>query len=294
MKLIIFFLCIFLVSKNIHSQSYFYSFENTFSGWDTTGIDLQLGDTTITWSIHPSDEYSIDSSYSMQFYLENYNDAGKIWIQKPFIVQQQKDYIVNIDYKFASRDFGLANLWTIITGVYLSPPDSAHELIYQGYTGNGFNFDTGYVWLDKNYEFNINSDTSNNLWIVIGIWGNWEVPRTYYIDSLSINIEEGNTGSLSDETGFITDYCLYQNYPNPFNPVTIITYSIPYASNVTIKVFDILGNEIATLLDEEKYAGFYKLTWDAVSARGELPSGVYFCRMQAGNFVQIKKMLLLR
>ncbi|MFW9952194.1 MAG: hypothetical protein ACFFKA_18900, partial [Candidatus Thorarchaeota archaeon] len=223
-----------LFSIKLLAQNYFYSFENTYSGWDTVGIDLQLGDTTIVWSIHPSDDRAVDSSFSLRYYLENFNDAGKIWIQKSFSVEQQSDYIVNIDYKFASRDFGMANLWTIITGVHLSPPESANELIYQDHTGNGFNFDTGYVWLDKNYEFNINSDTSNNFWIVIGIWGNWEAPRTYYIDSLSIQIQKDNPNSVEDSKR-LNDYDLQQNFPNPFNPITKIKYSIPQTSNIVIK-----------------------------------------------------------
>jgi len=300
-KIIILITCVFSISGNVFSQSYFYSFENTFSGWDTTGIDLQLGDTTVVWSIHPSDEYAADSSYSMQFYLENYNDAGKIWIQKPFSVEPQKDYIVNINYKFASRDFGTANLWTIITGVHLLPPDSAQELIYQGNTGNGFNFDTGYVWLDKHYEFNINTETSNNLWIVVGIWGNWEVPRTYYIDSLSINIEEENPGTLSDDAGFYSDYYLTQNYPNPFNPSTKINYSLPEPCWVQIKIYDLPGNEIKTIINEKKPAGTYELIWNTASDAGGLPSGVYFYRIKAtpiggqtGDYVQTKKMILMK
>ena len=89
-------LSLLFFSTKLFAQSYFYSFENTYSGWDTVGIDLQLGDTTIVWSIHPSDERAVDSSYSLRYYLENYNDAGKIWIQKPFSVEQQSDYIMII------------------------------------------------------------------------------------------------------------------------------------------------------------------------------------------------------
>jgi len=290
MKVIISLLYIVLFSNCILSQSFFYSFENTFSGWDTTGIDLQLGDTTIAWSIHPSNELAIDSSFSMQYYLENYNDAGKIWIQRPFNVEQQKDYNVKIDYKLASRDFGLANLWTIITGVHLSPPTDAQDLMYQGHTGNGFNFDTGYVWLNKNYDFNIPSDTSNKLWIVIGIWGNWEVARTYYIDSLSIHIQVNNPSDLPDDRKFVTDYYLHQNYPNPFNPTTKINYQIPELSFVTLKVFDVLGNVIVTLLNDEKPAGNYEVEFGAIN----LPSGIYFYRLQTGSFVETKKMVLMK
>ena len=69
-------LSILLFSNPILPQSYFYSFENTYSGWDTIGIDLELGDTVIAWSIHPSNELAIDSSFSMRYYLENSLIAG--------------------------------------------------------------------------------------------------------------------------------------------------------------------------------------------------------------------------
>ncbi len=83
---------------------------------------------------------------------------------------------------------------------------------------------------------------------------------------------------------------LEQNYPNPFNPVTTIRYSVPEISKVQIKVYDVLGNEISTLLNEEKHAGTYELTWNAAN----LPSGVYFYRIQASEFISTKKMILLK
>ncbi|MCW8811167.1 MAG: T9SS type A sorting domain-containing protein [Ignavibacteriaceae bacterium] len=85
-------------------------------------------------------------------------------------------------------------------------------------------------------------------------------------------------------------YNLQQNFPNPFNPSTKIKYSVLQTSQVNIKVFDILGNEIVTLVNEEKSIGTYELTWNAES----LPSGVYFYQLKAGSFVETKKMILLR
>ena len=85
-------------------------------------------------------------------------------------------------------------------------------------------------------------------------------------------------------------YTLEQNYPNPFNPSTKIRYSIPQSSNIIIKIFDILGNEIETLVNEEKPVGTYELTWNAVN----LPSGIYFCHLRAGDFISTKKMVLLK
>jgi len=87
-----------------------------------------------------------------------------------------------------------------------------------------------------------------------------------------------------------TEFLLSQNYPNPFNPSTKIKYLVPQSSNVVIKVFDILGNEIEILVNEEKPVGTYEVNWNAAN----LPSGVYFYQLRAGSFVQTKKMLLLK
>ena len=85
-------------------------------------------------------------------------------------------------------------------------------------------------------------------------------------------------------------YTLYQNYPNPFNPSTTIKYSIPQASFVTLNIYDILGREVTSLVNEEKTAGSYQVQFDARL----LASGVYFYKIQAGSYIQTKKMILLR
>lgn len=87
-----------------------------------------------------------------------------------------------------------------------------------------------------------------------------------------------------------TKYELYQNYPNPFNPTTVIKYQLPKSGLVKIAVYDILGAEIMKLVNEEKPAGFYEVKFDA----GRLASGVYIYRIQATDFVQSRKMLLLK
>ncbi|MDI6804921.1 MAG: T9SS type A sorting domain-containing protein [Bacteroidota bacterium] len=85
-------------------------------------------------------------------------------------------------------------------------------------------------------------------------------------------------------------FMLHQNYPNPFNPSTTIWYELPRASFVTFKVYNVLGQEVATLVNERREAGKHTVEFNA----GGLPSGVYFYRLQAGSFTQTKKLLLLR
>ena len=85
-------------------------------------------------------------------------------------------------------------------------------------------------------------------------------------------------------------YQLYQNYPNPFNPTTNIQFSIPNSQLTILKVYDVLGREVATLVNELKQAGEYRVTWDA----SKMPSGVYFYRLTAGSFSQTRKLVLLR
>ena len=86
------------------------------------------------------------------------------------------------------------------------------------------------------------------------------------------------------------EFYLNQNYPNPFNPNTKIQFTINGIQLVSLKVFDLLGREVATLVNEEKSPGTYEVTWNALG----LPSGVYFYQLRSGSFVDTRKMLLLR
>lgn len=98
------------------------------------------------------------------------------------------------------------------------------------------------------------------------------------------NFPKNNDNKIPD------NYELTQNYPNPFNPSTKISYSIPKESFVEIKVYNMLGNEVALLVNEEQKAGTYSITFNA----SNLPSGVYFYRLQADNFTITKKLTVLK
>jgi uncharacterized repeat protein (TIGR02543 family) len=109
----------------------------------------------------------------------------------------------------------------------------------------------------------------------------------------TLTAQFGNVNISSHEIQFEeipTEFALQQNYPNPFNPTTTIRYAIPTDSHVTLLVFNALGQEISELVNNEKSAGFYDVTFDAAG----LASGVYFYRIQAGNFVQTRKLMVVK
>jgi ligand-binding sensor domain-containing protein len=115
--------------------------------------------------------------------------------------------------------------------------------------------------------------------------GIYTVNGVYILSSLTVT----NT-SITEDRKIPIEISLRQNYPNPFNSSTMISFDIPNQSNVLIKVYDVLGNEVATIVNEEKQAGSYNITFDASA----LSNGVYFYRLQAGSYIETKKMILMK
>jgi len=108
---------------------------------------------------------------------------------------------------------------------------------------------------------------------------------TYWTDSTKAIV----TG-VNDKTPQPLAFSLEQNYPNPFNPTTKIKYSIPRRSNLTLKIYNVLGQEVATLVNEAKPAGSYEINWNA----NKCASGIYFYQIKSGEFIKTKKMILLK
>jgi flagellar hook assembly protein FlgD len=100
-------------------------------------------------------------------------------------------------------------------------------------------------------------------------------------------VKFGNNSGLSD---IPKTFGLSQNYPNPFNPVTTIKYQLPTAVKVTIKIYDLLGREVQTLVNGVQEAGYYNIDWKALN----FASGIYFYKIEAGNYTSVKKMVLLK
>jgi len=131
-----------------------------------------------------------------------------------------------------------------------------------------------FVTVDSTFkgDFNFHFEISSNGWV-------------YWRDSIQTTV----TG-VEDKIPVIMGYDLEQNYPNPFNPSTTIRYSLAQTGRITLSIYDLLGREVVKLVDEEKPAGEYETKWNASS----YPSGVYFLRMQAGQFSETRKLLLMK
>jgi hypothetical protein len=121
-----------------------------------------------------------------------------------------------------------------------------------------------------------------------------------YIDNIAVSntgpeleplidkMGEDSIVSVEDESSLPSDFRLFQNYPNPFNPTTSIRYSVLSSTYVNLTVYNVLGQEIQTLVNEEKYPGMYEVVFDA----SHLSSGIYFYRLTAGQYTETKKMIL--
>ncbi len=134
--------------------------------------------------------------------------------------------------------------------------------------------------------YGLDVDANNALYLT-AYWG-WSIDKWTYQGTLpSIEI----TVDVEKEDNFApSQFSLAQNYPNPFNPVTKINFSIPQTEEVTLKVYDLLGNEVATLINGEYSAGNYKVTFDG----SNLSSGVYFYTLKAGSISATKKLVLMK
>lgn len=164
-----------------------YSFEEDMQGWKKNGTDLD--NPPINWSVERSSEMSTDGDYSIKFYLENFNDAGKIWMEKTFDVDPNSIYEVKISYTFATADYGDVNLFKIITTVLSDEFGGKSDLNYEGDTGHHSDAQD-FVWLNKEFDYIVETDESGGIYINIGVWGSHETTRTYYIDKLNITFQK--------------------------------------------------------------------------------------------------------
>jgi len=138
---------------------------------------------------------------------------------------------------------------------------------------------TSTAWYEKNLNVNLVKGSNT---IQMQMSWSW-----MYVDYLAV---PATITAVENIAGIPTSYSLLQNYPNPFNPSTIISYQLPKSGLVTLKIYDVLGREVSTLVNEQKTAGTYKVEFNGI----QLSSGVYFYRLTTADFMQTKKMIFIK
>jgi len=205
---------------------------------------------------------------------------------------------------YSSYSIYKANTWSSWYQVYSSAAMGIGGITF---TGNDTGYAVGGGWTGSAYQSLIlKTINGGNNWVTQNYTISQILQDVYFLDSkkgyavgrggIILKTENGGTIGINKiSTGTPLSFSLFQNYPNPFNPVTKIKFDIPsnvkrQTANVKLIVYDILGKEIQTLINEQLQSGMYEVTFDG----SNLPSGVYFYQLRVGDFVGTKKLILLK
>jgi len=258
------------------SASGFTSYTSSFGG-TSAAAPLALGIAGLLLSAHPH-LINVQVRDILQKTSDNYNSPNNT---RGYGLASAQNAINYPNFELVSDSYKIHKMF--ITEISINP--STVKLNYSVESGNFQQVDMTYDGtLRYNYVF---PDLSNNQNIEFYFTysdmsgGNYREPVSGNYGQLVLDVEEDNNPA---------NFVLYQNYPNPFNPATTIKYQIPEDGFVTIKIYDILGNEVKTLINEQKSKGSYSLMLDS----SDLVSGVYIYRIQVNNFTSAKKMMVLK
>ena len=279
------------------SSSSMYMYIDGFEVEEISGIN---GNINIT-----SDPLFIGTKYDFappQDFFNGVIDEVRIWN----IARSQSDIQEFMNRQLTGTEAGLVGYWQFNEGTGNSTFDKTVNANHGTLLGGVQWTNTAAPVLPGWFQMNLDSGTClpHTSMDIELLFDATEVDSGDFYASIIINSSDpftpsvvvpihmivSSTVGVGDELNTPSTFNLYQNYPNPFNPSTTIKYSIPELSKVKLALFNLLGEEVTTLVNEEKNVGNYSVEFNAVA----LPSGVYFCQLRAGSFIQTKKMLLLK
>jgi hypothetical protein len=230
-------------------------------------------------------------------------DGGENWISQISGTSHRSVYFIDSNTGWIVGDGGTilkttdgGNNWisqisgnaSILYSVYLIDSNTGWAVGDQGTiiktTNGGNNWHSQSSGTSTAYWLNSVYFTDPNTGWIVGSYG-----------TILKTTDSGGPMFLPDENEVLNEFSLFQNYPNPFNPSTTIRYQITKTEFVTLKVYDILGRDVATLVNEEEPAGSYEVQFNSHSGEGRnLTSGIYFYQIKAGEYSETKKMILLK
>ena len=239
-----------------------------------------------------------------------YDGTQTNWVHESIDISTYADQQITLRFYFRSDQSVQADGW-YVDNVKISVYTGIIPVELVSFMSSIINNSVNLNWITatelNNSGFDIEKSTDNSSWNKIGfVSGNGTstevhnysfadqnpfVGTSYYrLKQIDFDGTTEYSNTIEVVYGAVSDFALEQNYPNPFNPTTKINYSIKEKGNVELKIFDLLGSEIAVLVNEEKDPGNYDVSFDASS----LSSGVYLYTIKSGSFVQTRKMLLMK
>lgn len=239
-----------------------------------------------------------------------YDGTQSSWVHETIDISNYANQQVTIRFYFRSDGLVQEDGW-YVDNIKISVYSGVIPVELVSFTSAIINSTVNLNWITatelNNSGFEIQRSINKTEWATIGFVRGFgtstEVHNYSFTDQSPVNglsfyrlkqVDFDGTSEYSNTIevtfGAVADYSLAQNYPNPFNPTTKINYAIKEKGNVELKVFDLLGSEIATLINEEQNPGNYEVFFDA----SKLSSGVYLYTIKSGNFMQTRKMLLMK
>jgi hypothetical protein len=287
-----------------HIPSYI-TYKSTDAGVTWDALDYEFGN--VIWINNFNNEvYSSSNQKLMKsndsgnsFYISDSSDQSTVCLWN----DKDSSYIYRLDYTFNSQFFvsdsnGLFGSWKL----RYTSPNNLFISIDTSISGS--------IYLAENKNIYHSSDFGGNFTLIktmdnyiLGIYKKPSSDKLYVMDEQYIyqitdtSTEIIKSATISDieyDEPIVQEFHLSQNYPNPFNPSTRIKYQVSSISHVTLKVYDVLGNEIATLVDEEKSPGTYEVTFNPESSIRYTASGVYFFKLISDKYKATRKMLYLK
>ncbi len=244
------------------------------------GIIEHDGDYCFSWYLYKQKLYTYDANGNNIEYLgQNWNSADSIWINdflNLYEYNNNNSLIGTIYQNWDTDSLEWKNVWR--ESYSYTTQNHLKTILKETWSAE-------FKWENYSYREISYDDFENWIEDVTQLWDS-----TSWLNYFRYLATWDEPVTVKEDKTIVNNYHLYQNYPNPFNPSTTINYQIPKISFVTIKIYDVLGNEIATLVNEEKPTGSYEVDFDG----SELTSGIYFYQLKAGNFVETKKMILMK
>jgi hypothetical protein len=244
--------------------------EGTFGNWVTNqgwGItSSQSNSPTHSFTDSPTGNYANSANNSMTI-------ANALNVDSSQVVS------VSFFHKYATEegyDFGYVEVSNNI--------DTAWQIV-KSYTG------TLSAWTLQTVDISPYISSAANIRIRFRLYSDgFQTADGWYVDDIKIHNYRVGLVGINSNTELVNSFSLEQNYPNPFNPVTVIRYSLFENRFTSLKIFDALGKEVATLVNEKQTSGNYNVSFNGIN----LSSGVYFYKLTAGDFVDVKRMVLIK